>query len=149
MIARIQQFLEEHNTLSLATVDEEGAPSICSLFYAFGPDLTLYFLSDPKTAHGQQLKDGAVVAVSIAQDNQNWQTIQGLQLRGVAGPCSEPDEEEIARELYAQRFPFIAKVELLVGPLARARYYKIVPTWIRLIDNRRGFGHKEEWRRNQ
>lgn len=149
MLSRIQQFLEEHNTLSLATVDREGAPSVCSLFYTFGPDLTLYFLSDPKTAHGQHLKDGAVVAVSIAHNNQNWQSVHGLQLRGVAVPCSEPDEEEVARELYAKRFPFIAKAESLVGPLARARYYKIVPTWIRLIDNRRGFGHKEEWRRNQ
>ncbi|NOZ71473.1 MAG: pyridoxamine 5'-phosphate oxidase [Chloroflexi bacterium] len=149
MLSRIQRFLEEHNTLSLATVDSEGVPFACSLFYTFGPDLTLYFLSDPKTAHAQHLKDGAAVAATIAHDNQEWQTLQGLQLRGVALPCSEPDEEEIARDLYNKRFPFIAKAEVLAGPLGRARYYKIVPTWIRLIDNRRGFGHKEEWRRNE
>ncbi len=144
---RFLTFLQAHNTLSLATIDANGQPHACALFYACGPDLTLYFLSDPRTTHAQHLKDGAHVAVTIENNNQHWQEIQGLQMHGVAYPCSEPDEEEIARLLYRQRFPMIDWVEMLAVPLHRARYYKIVPTWMRLIDNRKGFGHKEEWRR--
>ena len=138
-------FLAAHNTLTLATVGPEGAPHAAAVFYAVGPDLTLYFLSEPKTLHGQHLKDGAQAAATIEANNQDWKNIRGLQLRGFAGPCIEPDEEETAREVYAARFPFVARAETLAGPLSRARYYKLVPSWIRLIDNTLGFGHKEEW----
>ena len=33
---------------------------------------------------------------------------------------------------------------VLRGPLASSRFYILRPTWIRLIDNSQGFGHKEE-----
>lgn len=144
---RLRAFLAAHNTLTLATVNAEGLPHACALFYAAGPDLTLYFPSDPKTAHARHLKDGAHIAATVEANNQDWKTIRGLQLHGFAGPCSEPDEEETARQVYAARYPFVAAAETLAGPLLNARYYKIVPSWLRLIDNRRGFGHKEEWSR--
>lgn len=142
-------FLATHNTLTLATVSAQGKPHACALFYAAGPDLTLYFLSAPKTWHARHLKDGAQVAATIEANNQDWRSIRGLQLHGFAGPCIEPDEEEVAREVYGDRFPFISTVETLAGPLSNARYYKLVPDWIRLIDNSRGFGHREEWSRSQ
>ncbi|NOZ48419.1 MAG: pyridoxamine 5'-phosphate oxidase [Chloroflexi bacterium] len=148
MPSRFYPFLDAHNTLSLATVDEDGRPHACALFYVCGPDLTLYFLSDPTTAHAHHLQNGARVAVTVENNNQDWKQIRGLQMHGIAFPCSEPDEEEIARELYQSRFPTVATAEMLAGPLGRARYYKILPTWLRLIDNRKGFGHKEEWRRD-
>ena len=147
LIERIHAFLAEYNTLTLAMAGPDGQPHACALFYAAGPDLTLYFLSDPKTLHARRLKDGARVAATIEANNQDWRSIRGLQLHGFAGPCIEPDEEEVAREVYGARFPFISTVETLAGPLSSARYYKIVPDWIRLIDNSRGFGHKEEWER--
>ncbi len=145
MHERFRAFLQAHNTLSLATIDDRGRPHACALFYAYGPDLTLYFLSDPRTAHARHLKDGAPIAATIENNNQQWQSIQGLQLHGIAYPCSEPFEEEIARELYMERFPFVAGASRLATALARARFYKIIPTWLRLIDNSQGFGHKEEW----
>jgi hypothetical protein len=144
---RIHAFLAEHNTLTLATTDADGSLHACALFFAAGPDFTLYFLSDPKTLHARHMKDGDQVAATIEANNQDWRTIRGLQLQGFTEPCIEPDEEKVARDVYGARFPFISTVETLAGPLSSARYYKIVPGWIRLIDNSRGFGHKEEWRR--
>ena len=126
--------------------DAEGQPHACALFYAAGPDLTLYFLSDPKTDHARFIENGAQVAATIEANNQDWKSINGLQLHGCARPCSETGEKKTASAIYAARYPFIAKAGTLAGPLARARYYQITPTWIRLIDNTKGFGHKEEWR---
>ena len=40
--------------------------------------------------------------------------------------------------------PFIAKNKILAAMLNLVTFYRIEPTWIRLIDNSRGFGHKEE-----
>ncbi len=137
-------FLSTHNTLTLATVGPDGRPHAAAVFYAVADDLTLYFLSEPKTLHAQHIGAGAMVAATIEENNQDWKSIQGLQLHGWAEPCAGPDEEA-ARQVYAARFPFIVAAATLASPLSRARYYKLAPTWMRLIDNRRGFGFKEEW----
>lgn len=145
LTATIHAFLTRHNTLSLAMIGTEGQPHACALFYVAGPDLTLYFLSDPKTDHARFIEDGAPVAATIEANNQDWKSISGLQLHGFAKPCSEADEKKTAKDIYAARYPFVAKAGTLAAPLARARYYQITPSWIRLIDNTRGFGHKDEW----
>ncbi len=137
-------FLTAHNTLALATAGPDGTPHAAAVFYAVDDDLTLYFLSEPKTLHAQHIGAGARVAATIEENNQDWKSIQGLQLHGWAAPCAG-EEEEHARAVYAARFPFVARAETLAGPLSRARYYQITPTWMRLIDNTLGFGHKEEW----
>jgi uncharacterized protein YhbP (UPF0306 family) len=139
-------FLTAHNTLTLATVGPEGRPHACALFYAVGPGPTLYFLSDPATVHAQHIGEGAQIAAAIQQDGQAWQEIRGLQLHGFAAPCLTADEKAGAHKIYAARFPFVATASRLAEALTRARYYKITPSWMRLIDNTRGFGHKTEWR---
>ncbi len=140
----VLDFLAAHNTLTLATIGPDGMPHAAALFYAFTPDLRLIFLSDPKTRHAQHIGTGrAHVAATIQADGQKWQSITGLQLHGIASLA-----EQGAREVYLARFPFIYIAR--TGPLARAmskvEFYQIVPTWVRLIDNRLGFGHKQEWR---
>ncbi|NOX62085.1 MAG: pyridoxamine 5'-phosphate oxidase [Chloroflexi bacterium] len=141
----IHAFLQAHNTLTLATVAADGRPHACALFYAADESLTLYFLSDPNTAHAQHIGQGAVVAAAIEENNQDWRTIRGLQLHGFARPCRAGEETQTARAVYMARFPFIGRAETLAGPLMRARYYRIVLSWIRFIDNTRGFGFKEEF----
>ncbi len=146
LIERIYAYLAEHNTLTLGTTGKDGAPHVCALFYAVEPDLTLYFLSEPKTLHARHIGDGARIAASVESNHQDWRTIRGLQLYGQASCCITIDETKVARSIYGRRFAFIARTETLAGPLNRASYYRILPTWVRLIDNSRGFGHKEEWR---
>ena len=147
LTSRILSFLNAHNTLTLATVDAGGRPHACALFYAVGPGPTLYFISDPGTAHAQHIGDGAAIAAAIQQDGQVWQEIRGLQLHGFAAPCLTSSEKTAAHQLYATRFPFVATASRLAEALTRARYYQITPSWMRMIDNSQGFGHKEEWRR--
>ncbi len=141
--ARIEAFLAAHNTLSLATVGEDGQPHACAVFYAVDADMTLYFLSEPKTLHVRHIGEGAVVAATIEANNQEWTSIRGLQLHGRASPC-QGQEVDQARALYTARYPFVGRAQTLAGPLTRARFYRIVPSWVRLIDNTLGFGHKEE-----
>ncbi len=133
-------FLAAHNTLTLATVGEDGQPHAAALFYAYTPDLHLIFLSEPDTLHARYISEGAAVAVTIQADGQAWQRITGLQLHGWAQPA-----DDAARAVYLARFPFIARTEVLAQALKSVHFYEIIPTWIRLIDNRLGFGHKQEW----
>lgn len=143
MHARIGAFLAAHNTLTLATVGADGQAHACAVFYAAGPDLALYFLSEPKTLHARHIGEEAMIAATIEENNQDWTSIRGLQIHGLARPCNGAEADN-ARTLYAIRYPFVGRVQTLAGPLARARFYQITPFWFRLIDNTLGFGHKEE-----
>jgi uncharacterized protein len=143
---RILAYLAAHNTLTLAT-EREGKPWANALFYA-NDDFTLYFVSDPKTRHADHLKNNPRVAATIQDDQRDWRAIQGVQIEGRCSEITNPIESARALTVYAGKFPFIA--DLLRAPkelgsaMAKARFHKITPTWIRLIDNARGFGFKEE-----
>ncbi len=52
--SRLQAFLAQHNTMTLATVDAAGAPHAAAVFYAADDALNLYFLSSPNSRHSQQ-----------------------------------------------------------------------------------------------
>ena len=135
---RVTAFLAAHHVLTLATVDEDG-PGAAALFYAVDDAMSLYVLSDPGTRHGRALAREARVAATIQAETTDWTAITGLQLRGTARQLVEDDE---ARRLYLSRFPFAAA---LMGDVAPHRFYRIAPRWMRLIDNARGLGFKEEF----
>jgi len=91
---------------------------------------------------------------TIQADGQDWRAITGLQIEGRAQVVSTPEEWRVAYETFRAKFPFVGEAwqgegsaaPILAGPLARSRFYRITPHWIRLIDNTLGFGHKDELR---
>jgi uncharacterized protein YhbP (UPF0306 family) len=140
---RVRQFLASHTTLTLATVAEDGQPQAASLFFAEMEDLSLIFISERKTRHGQNIQRDSRVAATIYADGQAWQSIQGVQLEGHCQALSG-QAAKTARTVYLAKYPFIAKNKILAAMLNLVIFYRIEPAWIRLIDNSRGFGHKEE-----
>lgn len=150
---RVQAFLAEHNCMTLATVGPDGAPQAAAVFYAADEGFNLYFLSSPTSRHSQNLARQPAVAATIQADGQAWQSIRGLQIEGTA--CQVEDVRELAHaaHVYAGRFEFLKGLlgvadaggpAVLRGPVASSRFYVLRPTWLRLIDNTRGFGQKEE-----
>jgi uncharacterized protein YhbP (UPF0306 family) len=142
---RFKQFLAAHTTLTLATVAEDGRPQAAPLFYAEMDDLSLIFISERKVRHSQNITRDHRVAVTIYADGQQWQEIQGLQVEGTCLALSG-QAARTARTIYLNKYPFIQQNGLLKLMLNAVIFYKITPTWIRLIDNSQRFGHKEEWR---
>jgi uncharacterized protein YhbP (UPF0306 family) len=140
---RIKQFLADHTTLTLATMAADGQPQAAALFFAETDDLSLIFISEKKTRHSQNVAQNSRVAATIYADGQLWQSIRGLQLEGTCTALSG-QAARTARKVYLAKYPFIAENKLLAAMLNLVTFYKITPTWIRLIDNSRGFGHKEE-----
>ena len=140
---RIKLFLAAHTTLTLATITEDGRPQAASLFFAEMADLSLIFISEQKTLHSLNIKRNKQVAATIYVDGQEWQSIKGIQLEGIC-MALVGQEARAARAVYLAKYPFIARNRFLAMMLKIVTFYKIVPTWIRLIDNSRGFGHKEE-----
>ena len=144
LAARIEAFLDAHHVMTLATVGDTGAHA-ASLMYA-RKGFALYWTSDSQSRHSLHVEREARVTATIAPDYTDFRVIRGLQ---IAGRARRLDESEAgnARAALVGRYAFLA--ELASGPPAlraafeKAAFYALVPERISLIDNARGFGHKE------
>ena len=147
----IRQLLEEHSTITLATTDGERLWAT-AVFFASDMELNLYFVSDRRTRHGRNLAANARVAGAISANCTTWSEIRGLQLEGNVTVL-----EELARlsalKIYLAKFPDVSSLmerprdkneKTIATRLREARIYRLSPEWIRLIDNSKGFGYKEE-----
>lgn len=142
----IREFLASHTTMTLATVAEDCRPQAAALFYAELKDLSLVYISEKKVRHSQNLQRDARAAATVYADGQQWEGIQGLQIEGTCHSLAGR-EAEAARAAYVKKYPFIQSSLLLEAALRISTFYRLTPEWMRLTDNREGFGHKEEWRR--
>ena len=147
----IREYLRQRTTLSLATVSDAG-PWAATVFFAEDSDLNLYFVSDPKTRHCVDAARQPEVAATINEDCREWQSIQGLQIRGRVGVVGEQERAHI-QALFLKKFPDVgAMLKAPEGSEARmvgdrmltSTFYCLKPAWIRLIDNTIKFGHRSE-----
>jgi len=145
-----REFVSAQNTLTLATINADGSPHACDLFFVHD-GAAFYFLSDPKTRHVQNFLRNARVGATIHGISMGWQEIRGVQIVGTASRVAEAIERARVYELYIDKFPFVRQWLASVDALGKAHatlgvieMYKIAARWLRWIDNTRGFGHKEE-----
>jgi uncharacterized protein YhbP (UPF0306 family) len=139
-------YLKTHNTLTLATVGPEG-PWAAALFYV-NDAFSLYWLSDPRARHSQNIARHPRVAVTINEDYRDWRLIQGLQMEGTAEEVGTIGEAAGPMRLYAAKYTFLENWQnppaALAGALRAARVYRFVPVRVLFIDNTKAFGHREE-----
>jgi uncharacterized protein len=145
MAQRIAVFLDEHHVMSLATIGGRG-PHAASLFYA-RDGFRLFWVSDPASRHSQDIAADGRVAATIARDHSGFATIRGLQLSGHAACVADEAEHSEARRILEARYPFLKQP---TDASLRERYelagiYRLDVARFVLIDNSRGFGHKDVW----
>ncbi|MEZ5562022.1 MAG: pyridoxamine 5'-phosphate oxidase family protein [Gammaproteobacteria bacterium] len=151
--ARVRELLAGHNTLTLATSGESGAWA-ASVFYASDERCNLYFVSDPKTRHGQDMSRTARVVAAINRDAAGWDEVIGLQLEGQVAILTGI-ARATALATYLAKFVQIRRIfespreaseKLIAARLQGTAFWCLKPEWIRLIDSTRGFGWKREFR---
>lgn len=140
--------LAQGHVMTLACHDEQGAWA-SPVFYA--PEGTdLFFVSSPRSRHIRALAFSARCAAAIHAPTQDWQQITGVQLAGEVMALDEPGAAH-ARQVYEQRFPFVASAGAPGGPLApalqHAGWYRLRIDEAALTDNRRGLGQRRAWKR--
>lgn len=140
LFEEIREYLEAHHVLTLATVDDGGSWAT-PLFYVSDDAMDLYFLSDPSTRHCQAIAASPLVSAALHGGATVWAEITGIQLHGLAEALDDELGEERALQLYTAKFPFVLPLIPVDGP---HRIYRIRPRWLRLIDNSRGLGFKQE-----
>lgn len=143
-LARVRVFLAERRVLTLASIGPDGSPQAANLYYAQAEDWALYFVSVPGSRHTANIARNPRVAVTVHADSQGWRDIRGLQLEGTCSRVSGARRAE-AWACYTARFPFVLADAALARALQKVDLYRIVPEWLRWIDNTAGLGHNREW----
>jgi uncharacterized protein YhbP (UPF0306 family) len=146
----ILAYLESHNTVTLGTC-HENQPWSATVFYASN-ELTIYFFSDPKTRHAQNIAVNPRVAATIQEDYHDWRKIKGLQMEGEVFAINSMFEKAKAMTVYARKYPEVIKVftspqsGALYKAFLKVQFYSFAPETIYYIDNERSFGKREEYR---
>jgi uncharacterized protein YhbP (UPF0306 family) len=127
---------------TIATTGPDGEPHAAAVYFASDDQVNLYFFSSSVSQHIIDVLKDNRAAITIHPECSGWQDIRGLQMRGRVHHVNHGPEWERAWEIYTTKFPFAAALKSIV---ARNELYLFLPVWVRLVDNRQGFGHKQEW----
>lgn len=148
----VREYINTHDTLTLAT-SYKGQPWSAPVFYQVDSDLRLYFISDENTRHIQNAMHNPNVSLSIFEQNQPWQSIQGVQIEGQLSRVADENRLQV-EELYCEKFPFIKNLlesgdnqdaQRVQKGFQSSNFYAVTPGFVRFIDNKKGFGFKEEY----
>jgi uncharacterized protein YhbP (UPF0306 family) len=132
------KFIKRHHVLSLAT-SVDNRPWCANCFYAFSEDeLMFVFTSDLETKHASDASKNRFVAGTVVLETSVIGKIQGLQFTGM---MYVPEGEWLKRahSAYMKRFPFAALME--------THLWVLEPDYMKLTDNRLGFGKKLIWKK--
>jgi uncharacterized protein YhbP (UPF0306 family) len=136
----IRAFLAAHSTFALATVNAEGQPQNVPLFYAVSDD-TLIWISGQHSRHSRNAAASGIAAVTIYDERWTWHEIAGVQMEGEVSLIAPGPAREQAWDVYLAKFPFAIEFE---AEISHSEFFRFVPRWARLIDNRVQFGYREE-----
>jgi uncharacterized protein YhbP (UPF0306 family) len=140
----VRDWLRTQSTLTLATVGPAGHPAAADLYFAADEELHLYFLSERGSHHAAHIGAGAPVAATVHGEAWDWRDIRGVQLAGDCRPLTGGRERAAALALYGRKFTFLGAFAAL---LPQHTLFLITPHWLRWLDNSAGFGHRQEWNR--
>jgi uncharacterized protein len=152
---RIGRYLRSHHTMTLATMGPpagtpdagfpENAPHAASVFYAVDDALRLIFLSKPGSAHGLHIGTAGPVAVTVTEQYDDWEEIQGVQLWGTAKRLRGA-AKAVAMAAYVRRFPFLRESleqPRLAEALRKVAVYRVEPELVAFTDNTTGVFGRE------
>jgi uncharacterized protein YhbP (UPF0306 family) len=129
--APVLEYLSGQSTLTLATASPTGTPHAATFLYVNeGP--SLYFWSKASAESSRHIEQNPLVAFTIDEYTSDLSQTRGVQ--GI-GECSVLlSGEEIARvaSLFGEKFPSLSP-----GATMSISFYRITPTEIQFIDNRR------------
>lgn len=134
---KIIAFIKEHHVLNLATCID-NSPYIASCFYAYNTEHNVFiFASDKQTKHVQQIEINSSVAAAITLETDVIGKIQGLQITGTAGLLKDAG----LKKFYFSKYPFVI--------IKNTTLWYLEPVFMKLTDNRLGFGKKIIWQKNE
>jgi uncharacterized protein YhbP (UPF0306 family) len=133
---RIIKFFRKHHVLTIAT-SSGNEPWCANCFYVYlENENSLVFTTDSDTRHGKEFLANPSVAGTVVLETMILGKIRGIQFRGIV---SEPQGQLLnkSKSAYLKRFP--------VAALMDTRLWIVKLSYIKMTDNRLGFGKKLIW----
>jgi len=133
---RVVDFLKEHHVLTLAT-SCKNQPYCANCFYIYLEEENAFvFSSDEETKHISDVRENNLVAASVVLETNTIGKIQGVQVKG---EMLEPEGDLLkkANVAYLKRFPYAI--------LKTTKLWVLDISFIKMTDNRLGFGKKLIW----
>lgn len=133
---RIRKFFRKHHVLTIST-SVGNEPWCANCFYVYLEDENaLVFTTDADTRHGKEFLENNLVAGSVVLETPVIGKIRGIQFQGFV---AEPDDEidSVVKNAYLKKFP--------VAMLMETHLWIVRLTYIKMTDNRLGFGRKLIW----
>jgi general stress protein 26 len=136
---KIEEYLQTHGYMRLATVDPEGKPLVRTVGYvADGP--VVFFTTDQRTRKIRDIKGNSRVAYTVDEDYGDWSVIQGVMMEGVAALVTEKDEIERVMGLFMERYPQMTQLP----PGFEMALVRVDPVEGYFLDNTVTFGHMDK-----
>jgi len=134
---RIVKFFKKHHVLTIATAIG-NEPWCANCFYVYMEDENaLVFTTDRETRHGSEFLANPFVAGSVVLETWITGKVQGIQFQGIVTEL-KGERLEKAMRAYLKRFP--------VAALMDTHLWAVDLTFIKMTDNRLGFGKKLIWK---
>ncbi|MDP4267155.1 MAG: hypothetical protein Q8880_06955, partial [Bacteroidota bacterium] len=128
---------KQHHVFTLAT-SHNDEPYCCSCFYAYSKEKNIFiFTSEKTTKHVSDIEMQSRVAGNIHLETKIIGKIRGIQFTGTVHEAINEDLS-YCKMKYLLRFPYAI--------LNTSTIWYIKPNFIKLTDNRLGFGKKIIWK---
>ncbi len=135
---KIIDFIKDHHVLTLAT-SNDNIPYCANCFYVYLEDENVFvFTSDNDTKHVQDALKNNVVGGSVVLETSTVGKIQGIQFNGTMY-LPKDELKKKANRSYMTKYPF--------AMLMKTQLWVLDLDFIKLTDNRLGFGKKLIWRK--
>lgn len=146
MIAALQNqiltLLDQHRTMSLATLRPDGWPQTTTVGFAHD-GLTLYFLCGPDSQKASNLARDDRVSLTIDHDTPEVMEITGLSMAAHAQRVVDRDEAEKALRLIMERYPEQHALPVSMPKPEEVAIFCVKPEVISVLDYSKGFGHTD------
>lgn len=133
------RLLDSQRTLVLSVALEGGGSHAAPLYFVRGEGFALYWLSSAESLHSREIARTGEAAAAVFRPSRRWMELRGVQIRGRAARVRK---SRAIVEKYRAKFGLGSELDPVI---AKSSLYVLQPRWMRLIDNRRGFGWNMEW----
>jgi len=134
---KILTLLDQHRTMSIATLRPDGWPQATTVGYA-NEGLTIYFVCGSDSQKAVNLARDDRVSLTIDHDTPQIMEITGLSMAAHARPVIDPAEASKALRALRLRYP-----ELPVPMPEDVKIFRVTPTIISVLDYSKSFGHTD------
>lgn len=139
---QILSLLDQHRTMSLATLRPDGWPQATTVGFAHD-GLMLYFLCGPDSQKAANLARDDRVSLTIDHDTTQVMEISGLSMAAHVERVVDRAESEKALRLLMARYPEQHSLPLPMPKPEEVAIFRVRPEVISVLDYSKGFGHTE------